>query len=65
MPKQKLTIIPVTLHSEKNHVKPPISSVSPSSSRICTIKTDQAEVTFHQGIDERTIQIVMRELKNL
>jgi hypothetical protein len=29
------------------------------------IKTDKAEISFFNGVDEHIIQTVMRELKNL
>jgi hypothetical protein len=64
MPQQKLTIVPVTLHAEnKDHV----TSISPTtlSNSICMIKTANAEISFFNGVDERIIQTVMRELKNL
>lgn len=64
MPKQKLTIIPVTLHSEDKDLET-ATSPTPLSNSVCTIKTANAEISFFNGIDERTIQTVMRELKHL
>jgi hypothetical protein len=61
MSKQKLTIVPVSLHTEnKDFVTP--TSPAPSKS-VCTIKTANAEISFFNGIDERIIQTVLRELK--
>jgi hypothetical protein len=64
MPKQKLTIVPVTLHAENKDLD---SSISPTtlSNSICTIKTANAEISFYGGVDEHVIQTVMRELKHL
>ncbi|HJV32339.1 MAG TPA: hypothetical protein VJ558_09075 [Bacillales bacterium] len=64
MPKQKLTIVPVTLHAENKKPLPSTPSKELSNS-ICTIKTTNAEITFYDGVDEHLIQTVMRELKNL
>ncbi|WP_078429799.1 hypothetical protein [Alkalihalobacterium alkalinitrilicum] len=64
MPQQKLTIVPVTLHSENKAPDTPISQ-TPLSNSVCTIKTATAEISFFNGIDERTIQTVMKELKHL
>ncbi|MEK3990531.1 hypothetical protein [Robertmurraya sp. FSL R5-0851] len=62
MPKQKLTIVPVSLHAEnKDFVTP--TSPTPSNS-VCTIKTANVEISFFNGVDERIIQAVMRELKS-
>ena len=64
MPQQKLTIIPVTLYSELEN-----SSVANSTEghriNTCTIKTATMEISFCNGVDERIIQSVMRELKLL
>jgi hypothetical protein len=62
MPQQKLTIVPITLHSEDENT----SSKNPvviSSNTTCTIKTGTVEISFFNGVDERIIQTVMRELK--
>jgi hypothetical protein len=64
MPQQKLTIVPVTLHTENKNT----SSTNPivlSSNPACTIKTATAEISFFNGVDEHIIHTVMRELKNL
>lgn len=63
MPQQKLTIAPVTLHTENENnsaTKPTVLSSNPT----CTIKTANAEISFFNGVDEHIIQAVMRELKN-
>ncbi|MFB5198615.1 hypothetical protein ACE198_27870 [Neobacillus sp. KR4-4] len=62
MPKQKLTIVPVSLHAENKDFVP-CTSPAPSSNSVCTIKTATAEISFFNGVDERIIQTVMRELK--
>lgn len=63
MPQQKLTIVPVTLHTEKENTSEP-NLAMPSSNPTCTIKTVNAEISFFNGVDEHIIQTVMRELKN-
>jgi hypothetical protein len=64
MPQQKLTIIPVTLHSEKK-VSFPSTSSTTVANNVCTIKTANVEISFSNGVDEHIIQTVMRELKHL
>ena len=63
MPQQKLTIVPVTLHTENKNTTA-ASPVVPSSNPTCTIKTGNVEISFFNGVDEHIIQTVMRELKN-
>jgi len=63
MPKQKLTIVPVTLHTEIENASAKNPAV-PSPNPTCTIKTGNVEICFFNGIDEHIIQTVMRELKN-
>jgi hypothetical protein len=63
MPQQKLNIVPVTLHPEKENTSV-INPTIPSSNPTCTIKTANIEISFFNGIDEHIIQTVMRELKN-
>lgn len=63
MSTNKLTIVPVkleplptksaTLHSSHD-------TAAPS----CIIKTAQTEIFFFNGVDERIIQTIMKELKN-
>lgn len=64
MPEQKLTIVPVTLHSE-NKVTYSAASSTASSNNVCTIKTANIEISFNNGVDEHIIQTVMREMKHL
>ena len=64
MPEQKLTIVPVTLHSENKVSYSPTSSTA-SSNNACTIKTQSIEISFNNGVDQHIIQTVMRELKHL
>lgn len=62
MPKQKLTIVPVTLHREKNNASAEVpADLFPKLA--CTIKTASAEISFFNGVEEHVIQTVMRELK--
>lgn len=64
MPQQKLTVVPVTLHSE-NKVSYTSSSLTASANNACTLKTANVEISFSNGVDEHIIQTVMRELKHL
>ncbi|AJH77148.1 MULTISPECIES: hypothetical protein [Bacillaceae] len=64
MPKQKLTIVPVTLQTENENtpgITPPVLSSKPA----CTIKTAIAEISIFNDVDKHTIQTVMKDLKNL
>ncbi|WP_066298410.1 hypothetical protein [Bacillus sp. FJAT-29937] len=63
MPKEKLTIVPVTLHPENKSIALSTSS-STGSSSICTIKTANAEISFYNGVEEHLIQTIMKELKH-
>lgn len=65
MPSQKLTIIPVTLDSEKDKTPVTHPPAQRSSYPACTIKTNNATISFFNGTDERIIQTVMKELKLL
>ena len=61
MPTNKLTFVPVKLDpiiEENTPVESPIYPVSPD----CVIKTTMAEISFFNGVDERIIQTVMKEL---
>ena len=62
MPQQQLTIVPVTLLPDN---KKTLTSTSASTFGLCTIKTANAEVSFHNGVEEHIIQTVMRELRHL
>ena len=61
MSKKTLTIVPVTLHPLTNANS---SSASANASSFCTVKLANAEITFQNGVEERIIQTVMRELIN-
>lgn len=63
MPQQKLTIVPVTLHTE-NYNSSAAVPAELSSKPACTIKTAAAEISFFNGVKEHIIQTVMRELKH-
>ncbi|MGM7719174.1 hypothetical protein [Metabacillus sp. Hm71] len=63
MPQQKLTIVPVILHTETENTsatKPAALSSNPT----CSIKTGNVENSLFNGVDEHIIQTVMRELIN-
>ncbi|MBE1556140.1 hypothetical protein [Sporosarcina limicola] len=62
MSQEKLTIVPVTLQPDSKDVFPLATS---NTSGICIIKTVSAEISFYNGLEERIIQTVMRELKHL
>ncbi|GEK35672.1 hypothetical protein [Kurthia sibirica] len=61
MPTNKLTIVPVTLDPITDEYLPSSSLQSPSSPS-CMIKTANAEISFFNGVDERIIQTIMKEL---
>jgi len=63
MPQQKLTIIPVKLHTENENTSPSNPAVV-SSNPTCTIKAGNTEISFFNGADEHVIRMVMRELKD-
>lgn len=63
MPTNKLTTIPVKLDPLTNEMSSnysPKYHVGPS----CVIKTDTAEISFFNGVDERIIQTIMKELNS-
>lgn len=62
MSNEKLTIVPVTLHPISEDGFPHDIT---NTSGICTIKTGTTEISFYNGLEERIIQTVMRELKHL
>lgn len=62
MLQDSLTIVPVTLLPDN---KKALSPTSASTFGLCTIKTANVEVSFHNGVEERLIQMVMRELRHL
>jgi len=57
----KLTIVPVTLNpiTDNSSSTTPLQN-SPEPSYI--IKTTSAEISFFNGVDERIIQTIMKEL---
>lgn len=62
MSTNKLTIVPVKLDSipveiSSNH------SLQYTAELSCVIKTAVAEISFFNGVDERIIQTIMKELK--
>ena len=59
----KLTIVPVTLNPITDKSSFINSSQSPFEPR-CVIKTAGAEIAFFNGVDERIIQTIMKELKS-
>lgn len=63
MPHQKLTIVPVTLHSNNEHTAASTPAAL-SSSPTCTIKMCNAEIFFFNGVDEHIVQTIIRELKD-
>lgn len=54
-------IVPVKLQPIE-HMNQQNLSKQPSG--LCTIKLAQAEITFQNGVEERIIQTIMRELIN-
>ena len=64
MPTNKLTIVPVKIDplpavTTSNH------SIQYTTDPSCVIKTTVAEISFFNGVDERIIQTIMKELKGL
>ncbi|MEK4231315.1 hypothetical protein [Solibacillus sp. FSL H8-0538] len=57
MPQQKLTIIPITLHSEFINSSVATSTEDPRI-RTCPIKTATVEISLCNGVDEHIIQSV-------
>ena len=59
----KLTIVPVTLDpitDKSSFINSPQFPSEPS----CVIKTTGAEISFFNGVDERIIQTIMKEMSN-
>lgn len=64
MPANKLTIVPVKLNPLP--IEPsPNHSIPCTAEPSCVIKTAVAEISFFNGVDERIIQTIMKELKGL
>jgi len=59
----KLTIVPVTLDTITDKYSF-INSTQVSSEPSCIIKTVGVEISFFNGLDERIVQTIMRELSN-
>lgn len=63
MPTNKLTIVPVKLDplpTESSTLHSTHDVAAPS----CIIKTAETEILFFNGVDERIIQTIMKELKS-
>lgn len=63
MLEQKVTIVPVTLHTKTENPITPNAAVH-SSNSTCAIKMANAEISFSNSVDEHIIQTIIRELKN-
>ena len=63
MPTNKLTIVPVKLDLLTNETTSNHSPNYPASPS-CMIKTATAEISFFNGVDERIIQTIMKELNS-
>lgn len=61
MPTNKLKIVPVKLDPITNETTS-INSPEYSSTPSCVIKTATVEISFFNGVNERIIQTIMREL---
>ena len=61
MPVNKLTIVPVKLDPLPTETS---SFHSSHAAPGCIIKTAVAEIAFFNGVDERIIQTIMKELKS-
>lgn len=61
MSEKPLVIVPVTLYPVANADQPNVSS---NPFGYCTITLAHAEITFQNGVEERIIQTIMRELMN-
>ena len=62
MSQEKLTIVPITLQPIQNDEIP---LDTPHAFGACIIKTAKAQISFSNGMEDRIIQTVMRELKHL
>jgi hypothetical protein len=63
MPTTKLTIVPVTLDPIQDNLTFAVPQ-SQSHSPNCMIKAAGVEISFFNGVDDRIIQVIMRELNN-
>lgn len=62
MPTNKLKIVPVIL--DPIHHTTSVQSPQQQSDPSCVIKTATVEIAFFNGVDERIIQTIMKELNN-
>ena len=62
MPTNKLTIVPVTL--DRIHNTTSVQGPQQQSGPSCVIKTAKAEISFFNGVEERIIQTIMKELNS-
>lgn len=63
MPTTKLTIVPITLDPIHTNEKSRFSdSPQLSSEPSCIIQIANAQISFFNGVDERIIQTIMKEL---
>ena len=63
MPINKLTIVPVKLDPLPTETSS-FHSSQYTAAPGCIIKTAGAEIAFFNGVDERIIQTIMKELKS-
>lgn len=63
MPTNKLTIVPVKPDSLTNETSSNHSPNYPAGTN-CVIKTATAEIFFFNGVDERIIQTIMKDLNS-
>ena len=62
MPTNQPTIVPVYLDPLPTE-QSSMSSFPHAAGPSCIIKTDENEILFFNGVDERIIQTIMKELK--
>lgn len=62
MSQQNIMIVPVTLQRENKNA---LSHAPLNATGICTIKMANAEISFYNGVEERIIQTVIKELRHL
>ena len=63
MPTHKLTIVPVKLDPLPTE-SATLYSAHDTATPSCIIKTAETEILFFNGVDERIIQTIMKELKS-
>ena len=63
MPTNKLTIVPVKLDPLPTE-SASLCSAQDTTAPSCVIKTAETEILFFNGVDERIIQAIMKELKS-